>query len=315
MAFVSAKCPSCGASLKVPDNKDFVICEFCESNVKVREAVRLYTEADIPDWLILAKSAMKMGKISEGLHYYIKILEVDATVSEAWLGRADATGRLLLGNLNTSLHTPAGGTQVIRNFDGSTQIFTTHVNAGRTVHLRNTSGQFKDLNQIFSEIGKAFAGKNYYDQGSIQNAFKSYNNYLVEIKAYINNAEEFAQPMELEDIKKKSVTIYTEIIDGIYNNLKMAYKDSYLSQEDLFPGYLDFTISYLTDLEELRVNDPNNRLLTGLLFKLSSENARTASDFLAIAGTERPRLESFKLLMEQKSADYLKELEEYAKQT
>ena len=69
MSFVAAKCPSCGASLKVPDNKDYVVCEFCESNVKVREAIRLYTEVDIPDWLILAESAMNMGKYSEGFHY------------------------------------------------------------------------------------------------------------------------------------------------------------------------------------------------------------------------------------------------------
>lgn len=204
---------------------------------------------------------------------------------------------------------------MIRNFDGSTQIITTQVNAGRTVHLRNTSGQFKDLNQIFSEIGKAFAGKNFYDQGSIRNAFKSYNNYLVEIKAYINNAEEFAQPMEIDEIKKKSVVVYSEIIDGLYNNLKLAYKDSYLSQEDLFPGYLDITTEYLSDLEEVRQNDPSNRILAGLLYKLSSENAKTASDFLAVPGNDRPRLREYMQHMESKSITYLKELEDHAKQT
>ena len=315
MTFVAAKCPSCGASLNVPDNLDFTKCEFCESTVKVREAVRLYTEADIPDWLILAESAMKMGKISEGLHYYVKILEVDAKVSMAWLGRAEGTGKLLLQNISASLNTPAGGTQVIQGFDGNTHVVTANINSGRTVHLRNQSGNFKDLNQIFAEIGKAFSGKNFYNAGSIKAAFKAYNDYLAEIKAYINNAESFAQPMEIEEVKTRSILIYTEIIDGLYNRLKSAYSDSYLSMEDLFEGYLDFTTGYLNDLEELRAASPDNIDLTRILYKISSENSKTASDFLAVPGTVSPRLTEFKAQMKQKEDLYLSELEEAAKRS
>lgn len=315
MAFVAAKCPACGASLTVPDNKDYVICDFCKNNVKVREAVRLYTEADIPDWLILADSAMKMGKINEGLHYYVKILEVDAKVAMAWLGRAEGTGKLLLQNISASLDTPAGGTQVIRGFDGNTHVVTANINNGRTVYLRNQSGNFKDLNQIFAEIGKAFSGKNFYNAGSIKTAFSAYNDYLAEIKAYINNAETFAEPMEIEEVKTRSILIYTEIIDGLYNRLKSAYSESYLSMEDLFPGYLDFTSGYLSDLEDLRAASPDNIDLTRILYKISSENSKTASDFLAVPATVNPRLSEFKAQMTQKENMYLSELEAAVKKS
>jgi tetratricopeptide (TPR) repeat protein len=315
MPFVAAKCPSCGASLSVPDDKDYVVCDFCKSNVKVREAVRLYTEVDIPDWLILADSAMKMGKYNEGLHYYIKILEVDAKVAQAWLGRAEATGKLLLQNISDSLSTPEGGTQVIKGFDGNSHVVTANISNGKTVYLRNQSGQFKDLNQIFAEIGKAFSGKNYYNQASIRTAFNAYNDYLKEIKAYINNAETYTDPMEIVEIKSKSISIYIEIIDGLYNRLKSAYSDSYLSMEDLFEGYLDYSTGYLTDLEEIRNSNPGNLELTRILYRISSENSKTASDFLAVPGTVNQRLSDFKAQMKQKEDLYLGELEEAAKKS
>lgn len=315
MAFVAAKCPSCGASLSVPDDKDFVKCEFCKSTVKVREAVRLYTEADVPDWLILADSAMKMGKINEGLHYYIKILEVDAKVARAWLGRAEGTGKLLLQNITDSLNTPAGGTQVIRGFDGNSHVVTANISDGKTVYLRNRSGQFKDLNQIFAEIGKAFSGKNFYNVPSIKAAFTAYNDYLTEIKAYINNAKQYSKPEELDEIKSKSIAVYINIIDGLYNRLKSAYSDSYLSLDDLFHGYLDFTTGYLNDLEELRKENNDNIELTRILYRISSENSKTTSDFLAVPGTVSQRLTDYKAQMKQKEDMYLGELEEAAKKS
>ncbi len=311
MTFVAAKCPSCGASLKVPDNKDYVVCEFCKSNVKVREAIRLYTEVDIPDWLILAESAMNMGKYSEGFHYYIKILEVDAKVAKAWLGRAEATGKLLLQNTGNLGYNP----QIIRNPDGSTHIITTNnpSSSTRTVHLRNTSGQFKDIGQIFAEIGKAIGSSSYYDQSTIQKAFRSYNDYLTEVKAYINNAERFAEPGEIEEIKSKSVEVFTEIISGIYDKLKSSYSQSFLSHDDLFPGYLDFTTGYLSDLETIRQNDPDNIELIRQLYRISSENVKTADDFLAARNSPDPRLSDFRNNMSAKESEYMAILEEAAR--
>ncbi|HQY20080.1 MAG TPA: hypothetical protein PLX80_04445 [Ignavibacteria bacterium] len=39
MKITSAKCPSCGGNLEIPDNKDYITCLYCENTVRVRDAV------------------------------------------------------------------------------------------------------------------------------------------------------------------------------------------------------------------------------------------------------------------------------------
>jgi hypothetical protein len=85
--------------------------------------------------------------------------------------------------------------------------------------------------------------------------------------------------------------------------------------EDLFEGYLDFTTGYLSDLEEIRNSNPGNLELTRILYRISSENSKTASDFLAVPGTVNQRLSDFKAQMKQKEDLYLGELEEAAKKS
>ena len=43
MPFVAAKCPQCGAQLKVNDEKDAAICEFCGTPFIVEKAIHNYT--------------------------------------------------------------------------------------------------------------------------------------------------------------------------------------------------------------------------------------------------------------------------------
>ena len=41
MKITSAKCPSCGGNLEIPDNKDYITCLYCENTVRVGDAVPL----------------------------------------------------------------------------------------------------------------------------------------------------------------------------------------------------------------------------------------------------------------------------------
>ena len=41
MKFISAKCPSCNGELQVPDDKDFVMCMYCGTNIKVRDVIKV----------------------------------------------------------------------------------------------------------------------------------------------------------------------------------------------------------------------------------------------------------------------------------
>ena len=311
MSLVSAKCPSCGAALKVPDDKDYVVCEFCDSSVRVREAVRLYTEADIPDWFILADSALKNKKYPEALHYYMKILETDAKQSGAWLGRAAVTAEMMIlgmdgpkafGNISSS------GTQIIQGFGGTTQIITTTSKPTKTVYLRKPGGGFKDLGTIFGEIGKALSTDNYSDPVFIAATFSSYSTYLDDISSFIENAFQFAKPEEVDGLNERAGVLAYTVVEKMYNKLKSSYKDSYLPAERVFTSYLDFTGRYIEILEKALERNPGYNEIKKLLYTISNENVITAEGFIAVPGAYDPKLLEYRDEMLKKKEKYYNEI-------
>jgi len=99
MKFISAKCPSCHGDLQVPDDRDFVICMYCGTTVKIREAVRVMLDSNIPNLNNLGIEALKAGNYQEAYDYFSKVLESDSNNSQAWYNKALACGSLSsLGN-------------------------------------------------------------------------------------------------------------------------------------------------------------------------------------------------------------------------
>jgi len=88
MKFVAAKCPSCQGELQVPEEKDFVKCLYCGVDVKVREAIKINLDANLPNLMELANGALKSGNNEEAYNYFNKILESDIKNYEAWYGKA-----------------------------------------------------------------------------------------------------------------------------------------------------------------------------------------------------------------------------------
>jgi len=94
MKFISAKCPSCHGDLQVPDDRDFVICMYCGTTVKIREAIRVMLDSNIPNLNNLGIEALKAGNYQEAYDYFSKVLESDTKNSEAWYNKALACGNL-----------------------------------------------------------------------------------------------------------------------------------------------------------------------------------------------------------------------------
>lgn len=103
MEFKAAKCPSCHGQLMVPDNKDFVECNYCGTNIKVRDAIVIYTDtytsgisrkSKTENLFYLAEQAFKAGNYKEAYDYYNKILESDTSSPAGWYGKAKAAGYL-----------------------------------------------------------------------------------------------------------------------------------------------------------------------------------------------------------------------------
>jgi tetratricopeptide (TPR) repeat protein len=92
MEFKPAKCPSCQGDLQVPDDREFVKCMYCGTEIKVRESIILYNSNanQIPELLNLAKTEEKVFNWEKSDHYYSKVLEIDSKNSLAWLGKGNA---------------------------------------------------------------------------------------------------------------------------------------------------------------------------------------------------------------------------------
>ncbi len=94
MKFIAAKCPNCDGELQVPDDRDFVKCMYCGVDIKVRDAVKVVFEGNIPNLLNLGNEALKVGNYKESYDYFSKVLEYDVKNSQAWFGKASTCAYL-----------------------------------------------------------------------------------------------------------------------------------------------------------------------------------------------------------------------------
>lgn len=92
MELTTAKCPECGAELKIPEGKDIITCDYCGANVIVKDLIG--TGNNIDNFRSLANSALQGGSFQEAYDYYNKVLELNDTDPDAWLGKALCAGSL-----------------------------------------------------------------------------------------------------------------------------------------------------------------------------------------------------------------------------
>jgi uncharacterized protein (TIGR02145 family) len=86
MKFVPAKCPSCNGDLQIPDDREFVKCMYCSTDIKVREVLNVRYDVNIPNLLKLGYSLIEVGDINRAIETFNKILENNSENYEAWLG-------------------------------------------------------------------------------------------------------------------------------------------------------------------------------------------------------------------------------------
>jgi len=91
---IAVKCPSCSANLQIPDDVEFVTCEYCETSIKVRDYIRVETDYDVPEWIKIADNAYKGENYEEAYEYYNMVLEKESFRANAWIGKGISAGRL-----------------------------------------------------------------------------------------------------------------------------------------------------------------------------------------------------------------------------
>ena len=88
MRLTRAKCPNCGADIKVNKAEEKAVCEYCNSEILVEDAIaklKVVVEGEVElkgvpkleSYLKLGDRAYKDGKFDEAYANYSKALELD----------------------------------------------------------------------------------------------------------------------------------------------------------------------------------------------------------------------------------------------
>lgn len=101
MSLIDVKCPNCGASIQLDDNREFGFCSYCGSKVQLQNPtvskIIIDKSSDIQTYLDLAQAAIDARNGKEAYDYANKALEFDAKNAEGWYMKMQALG--LLGDL------------------------------------------------------------------------------------------------------------------------------------------------------------------------------------------------------------------------
>lgn len=98
MKFIAVKCPSCKGELHIPDDKDIIICMYCGTKIKVREAFQESLNNNNPNLIKLIEEAIKNKNFIEAYEYCNKLLEADFTNYLIWCYKAIVISRLAVEN-------------------------------------------------------------------------------------------------------------------------------------------------------------------------------------------------------------------------
>ncbi len=90
MQLIPAKCPDCGADIKIPEGSTSVVCEYCGGNIIVTDV--LGSTAVMQNCMMLAFSAMDSGNYKDAYDHFNRAIEIDIKNPNAWFGKAVCTG-------------------------------------------------------------------------------------------------------------------------------------------------------------------------------------------------------------------------------
>jgi ribosomal protein S27AE len=91
MAFKAAQCPSCGANIQVPDDRDRANCMYCGSSISVKEAIAAAGLPNSADILKVAMDFIDSGNSQEANQQITRVLEYEPDNPVAWLCKAAVT--------------------------------------------------------------------------------------------------------------------------------------------------------------------------------------------------------------------------------
>jgi tetratricopeptide (TPR) repeat protein len=90
MQLIPAKCPDCGADVKIPEGSTQFTCEYCGGNILVTDL--LGSTAVMQNCMMLAYSALESKNYKDAYDHFNRAIEIDLKNPNAWFGKAVCTG-------------------------------------------------------------------------------------------------------------------------------------------------------------------------------------------------------------------------------
>lgn len=91
MNLTKLNCPSCGATLELPDNLTVAHCIYCGNKIFLDQDRVASEHRDLERYLELCKVAVEAQNHDEVIQYSNRILEIDPKNVEAWIHKATST--------------------------------------------------------------------------------------------------------------------------------------------------------------------------------------------------------------------------------
>lgn len=173
MSLVNVKCPNCGASIQLDNERADGFCSYCGSKIKVQEAInliRIDKSGDLQNFLNLAQSAIDGNNGKEALDYANKALELDSSNGDAWFIKMQAVAlTATLGDLKCSEIVTTGNKAIHFSTDQDIKIKVYSYFLGKCLD---------DLKFCMVQLEDTKAMKDLYDANCAVNAFKATENTL-----------------------------------------------------------------------------------------------------------------------------------------
>lgn len=173
MSLVNVKCPNCGASIQLDNERADGFCSYCGSKIKVQEAInliRIDKSGDLQNFLNLAQSAIDGNNGKEALDYANKALELDSSNGDAWFIKMQAVAlTATLGDLKCSEIVTTGNKAIHFSTDQDMKIKVYSYFLGKCLD---------DLKFCMVQLEDTKAMKDFYDANCAVNAFKATENTL-----------------------------------------------------------------------------------------------------------------------------------------
>lgn len=215
MTFKAAKCPNCSGELMLDPSKKSGFCNYCGSEIIVKEAiskVQIDQQPQVESLLKLGQDAYDRGDSKEAYDYYSKVLEIDPTQWKAfWYRGISGAWQSSLANIRL-IDAIQGSSKALAILSDKVTNSLPENQAVESIELKNQKVIMAYEIYKITKILHDKAKKHYEEFSSAENAFKQYwdryhYHFIPALEYCLTLVEDEILDSEIESLADDAVTL------------------------------------------------------------------------------------------------------------